>query len=36
MGYKEEIIEAVNKISDERILKYLFNFITHFLKKYNR
>lgn len=34
MGYREEIIEAVNNISDERILKYLFDFITHFMKKY--
>lgn len=34
MGYKEKIIDAVNNISDERILKYLFNFITHFMQKY--
>ena len=34
MGYKEKIIDAVNNISDERILKYLFDFITHFIQKY--
>lgn len=34
MGYKDEIFKMLNNIADERVLKYLFEFIKHFLEKY--
>ena len=34
MGYKDEIIDLINNISDEKVLRYLYNFIKNFLQKY--
>ena len=34
MGYKEEIINLLNNIKDDRILKYIYDFVNSFLKKY--
>ena len=34
MGYKDEIFKMLKNITDERVLKYLYEFIKHFVEKY--
>lgn len=34
MQYKEQIIELINNISDEKILAYIFGFLSALTKKW--